>query len=66
MLNDIERKVYTIVGFINAKGRNATFRELITKTGRNEKQLSLALQSLVDQELIWWDKGRSNEVKVRD
>ncbi|MGJ9381830.1 hypothetical protein [Salipaludibacillus sp. CF4.18] len=63
---DIERKIYRIVWNINLTQKRYTkYQELLRKTGRDEKGLNEALQSLVDQEVIWWDQTKSKDVAFR-
>ncbi|WP_416149518.1 hypothetical protein ACM26V_00515 [Salipaludibacillus sp. HK11] len=65
-LTDIERKVYRIVWNIDhMKSRNTTYKELLIKTGRAEKELNEVLKSLVEQKVIWWDEGKTKEVKIK-
>ncbi|WP_416149520.1 hypothetical protein ACM26V_00525 [Salipaludibacillus sp. HK11] len=65
-MNDIERKVYRIVWNIDhMKSRNTTYKELLIKSGRSENRLNEVLKCLVDQKLIWWDEGKTKEVKIR-
>ncbi|RKL65814.1 hypothetical protein CR203_18305 [Salipaludibacillus neizhouensis] len=65
-MTDIERKVYRIVWNINlTQQRYTKYNELLRKTGRDEKGLNLVLQSLVEQEIIWWDKKKTRDVALR-
>ncbi|WP_416149441.1 hypothetical protein ACM26V_00125 [Salipaludibacillus sp. HK11] len=64
-MNDSERKVYRIAWNINhTKSRHTTYKELLFKSGRTEKELNEVLQSLVDQKLIWWDKDKTKDVAI--
>lgn len=66
LLSDIERKVYRIVWNINlTQQRHTSYKELLIKTGRNEKSSNEVLESLVEQEVIWWDKKKTKDVAFR-
>ncbi|MGJ9384240.1 hypothetical protein [Salipaludibacillus sp. CF4.18] len=65
-MDDMERKIYRIVWNIKlTQQRYTTYKELLIKTGRTEKGLNDVLESLVEQEVIWWDKNKTKDVAFR-
>lgn len=65
-MTDMERKVFRIVWNINlTQQRHTKYKELLIKTGRNEKGLNEVLDSLVKKEVIWWNKNNTKDVAFR-
>ncbi|MFP7313297.1 hypothetical protein [Bacillus safensis] len=57
-MNDLERKLYRIIYNMSRFRRNPTMNELKRKTGRDEPAISKAVETLISQKEIRWDKEK--------
>ncbi|MGO1136280.1 hypothetical protein ACTOS9_14165 [Bacillus subtilis] len=55
-MNDFERKLYRIIVNMRLYGKNPTLHELKRKTGKGEQEIREAINSLIRQGTIAWDK----------
>ncbi|MCR6116617.1 hypothetical protein HXA31_20015 [Salipaludibacillus agaradhaerens] len=66
-MTDAERKVYRIVFNHNhIKDQHAKYNNLLKFTGKTSRELDEVLAALVDKKLIWWDKGKTKDVALRE
>lgn len=65
-MNDIERKVYTIIYHIRGtKNQHTNMKELSRLTGCTEEQLIPIVEIFVKRHLILWDQNRTGNLPLK-
>ncbi|MCY7919580.1 hypothetical protein [Bacillus vallismortis] len=55
-MTDLERKVYQIIVNMHLYGKNPTLNDLKRKTGKSERDIRVAVKSLMFKGELKWDK----------